>query len=540
MDDFQIIVGGAAGEGSKVASRLIAAILKRYGYFTYVHEDYQSLVKGGHNFSIIRASREKKEFLKEKSDFLLAINRDTFERHIEKLDGLLIYNSDQMEEEGVGVNIQTISREEGKPFMANTALVAGFSKALSIDKEILKEEAIKMLSLREENEKIIERVYREVEEKMVLEKGEDLSHLLLTGNEAVSLGMLKAGLEHYYAYPMTPSTGILHFLSKVKEKYKIKVFQAENEIAVINAAIGSAFSGKRTAVGTSGGGLALMSEGVSLSAISETPMLIVEGQRMGPATGVPTYSGQSDLLFSINAGHGDFLKMVFTPSDGEEAFHLSKMALNLSWKYQMPSILLMDRDLCENTFSFSPSVMEGEGKEEEIRWSDKGEYQRYQITPEGISPFLEPGRGQVVKGTGYEHNQKGITTEEEGEIKEMQEKRIRKEEKLKEELQGRGLVKVYGEGNRAILSWGTTSLVVREVAKELNYKVIQPLIFSPLPEKELQDAFEGVEELIVVECNYLGQAASLIEKIRKVDRKILKHSGRPFSLEELREKICPN
>ena len=188
---------------------------------------------------------------------------------------------------------------------------------------------------------------------------------LITGNEAVALGALKAGLEAYISYPMTPASSILHYLAGVKKDLNnIVVFQPENEIEVINAAIGAAYSGKRAMVGSSGGGFALMVEALSLAGQSESPIVIVESQRPGPATGLPTYTAQGDLLFVLSAGHGDFFRFVVAPGDAEEAFYLTGLAMNMAWKYQMPAIVLIDKEISEDTFNLDESVLEKVEKRE--------------------------------------------------------------------------------------------------------------------------------------------------------------------------------
>jgi 2-oxoglutarate/2-oxoacid ferredoxin oxidoreductase subunit alpha len=540
---MQIIIGGAAGEGSKKAGLLIAKLFNSYGYRVFIHEDYESVIKGGHNFSHISVSKEEKNAINEKIDFLLALNKDAVIKHRGKLkdDGILIYDSNsikevELEQKKISVPLNDIVNEaEGIVLMKNTALVSAFSKIIGMDFEDVKKVFERELPIEtEKNIQVAKIAYEKVEKVQEIEKAENSPMPFLSGNEAVALGGIAAGLENYFAYPMTPSTSILHYLCNVEG---VRTFQPESEIAVVNAALGSAYSGKRTMVGTSGGGFALMTEGISFSAQSETPLVILISQRMGPATGVPTYEAQADLLFALNAGHGDMMRFVAVPGDVDEAYYLAGKALNISWKYQLPSIVLLDKELSENTYNFK-----GENdvkKEEEKRAKDDEEYNRYE--GEDVSPLLFPGGEGVVKVTGYEHDKKGIATEKAEEIKAMHEKRLRKYEKLKEELKEAEVVKTYKEGKTAVVFWGSTKGVVLEATKDLDVRLIQPIIVQPFLEEKMKKSFEGVEKVICVELNATSQMAQVLKANGiNVDVSINKYDGRPFTIEELKEKINEN
>ena len=549
MPDYSILIGGAAGQGSRKAGLLIAKLLNQFGYRIFIYDDYQSLIKGGHNFSKIRASDKEVLSHRTKIDFLLAINKDTIQRHKHNLEekGVLIYNSDEIAlQEGVGIPIKKITKEEGGlPIMENVALVAGFAKVLGMDwettEEVLKKEFKKKTEI---NLRIAKRAWEETPTLTKLKRINQKPVPLLTGNEAIALGAVKAGLDLYIAYPMTPSTSILHYLAAFKKEFNIAVSQLENEVGIINAAIGAAYAGARTMVGTSGGGFALMTEGLSLAAQSETPIVIVESQRAAPATGVPTYTAQADLLFVLGAGHGDFVRFVIAPGDANEAFYWTGVCLNLSWKYQTPSILLVDKEVSESTFSFDPTLVDKIKPEPPLLWKGKEEYKRYKITEDGISPLGFPGeKGVVVKGTSYEHDEFGITVEEnEEKIKAMQDKRLRKFKKMKEEIEKLEAVKVYGNKNsdKAIIVWGSTKGPAKEVAEKLGIKMIQPIVIQPWPERQMKEALEGVKKLIVIETNALGQMEKVLNCYGiKPQGRILKYTGRPFVPEEIEEQVIP-
>jgi len=542
--DFSILIGGAAGEGSKKAGLIIAKFLSSYGYNIYVYEDYQSIIKGGHNFSLIRASENKVAGSKDKIDFLLALNNDTIQLHKDKLNDKknLIYNSKIPLNKGIAIPIEEITEEfSGVPIMKNTALVAAFAKVIGINWSTTKKVLERELPISTElNLKIAKATYDRTENLISIEKLSSKNLPLLSGNEAIALGALSAGLESYVGYPMTPATGILNYMSSVAVDYNLNVFQPENEISVINTAIGLAFSGKKTMIASSGGGFALMNEGLSLAAQSETPLVIVEAQRMGPSTGAPTYNGQSDLLYVLSAGHGDFKRFVVAPGDAEEAFYLTGLALKISWKYQLPSIVLSDKEVSESTFSFDDKEIPNVLLKPSI-WSGKGEYLRYKDTKDGISPMAFPGtKNIIVKGTSYEHNEMGIAIDSEEGIEKMQNKRLKKYKSLEKEVSKINGVKIYGnkKSKKSLVVWGLTKGPAIEAALNLGIKVVQPIIFQPFPEKQIKKALEGSTEIICAETNSTGQLASLLEGCGfKLLAKILKYNGRPFTAVELEKKL---
>jgi 2-oxoglutarate ferredoxin oxidoreductase subunit alpha len=542
--EFSILIGGAAGEGTRMSGQLIGKLLNQQGWRIFIYEDYQSLITGGHNFSIIRASSERISAPTKMIDYLIALNQDTLQKHKGRLkkEGLIIYNLDQIKgEKGVGIAALTITNQlGGKPIMKNSSFLGALGKVLGIDwqaiEDLLKREFGEKADL---NLKIAKAGFDQAKTYRKIEKLNQKPLALITGNEAVALGALKAGLEVYISYPMTPASSILHYLAGFKN---IITFQPENEIEVINAAIGSAYTGKRTMVGSSGGGFALMVEALSLAAQSETPIVIVESQRPAPATGLPTYTAQGDLLFVLSAGHGDFVRFVVAPGDAEEAFYLTGLAMNVSWKYQMPSIVLIDKEISEDTFNLDESVINRVDKKEVKIWDKKGEYKRYLDTSDGVSPLAFPGEvNAVVKATSYEHDEFGITAEEDEEqIKRMQEKRQRKYISLAREIQDLELVKVFGDKNseKAIIIFGSNKGIGMELGKELGLRVIQPLVFQPFPEEQMKTALSGVKKIFTIETNATAQLAQFLNcQGIKVDDSILKYTGRPFFVEELREEL---
>jgi 2-oxoglutarate ferredoxin oxidoreductase subunit alpha len=545
--DFSILIGGAAGEGSRASGIVIAKIFSELGYRVYIYQDYPSLIKGGHNFSQIRVSQKEVLAPTKKINFLLALDRRTIEEHKKDLtkDGIILYNSDELTEkyQGIGIPIETITQEEkGLPIMKNSALIGALVKIMGIDwsvvEKVFQQRFHQSASV---NLTIAKRGFNAVSNLFKIKKTGQKAFPLFTGNEALSLGAVAAGLDFYLSYPMTPATGILHFLSNNQKKFKIKVVQLENEIGIINAALGAAFAGARTMVGTSGGGFALMTEGISLASQSEIPIVIVESQRMSPATGVPTYNGQGDLLFTLTAGHGDIVKFVIAPGDAQEAYFWAGKILNLSWQYQTPAILLIDKLISESIFSFDQNIFGQVKYEAPFLWDKKGKYLRYQETKNGISPLAFPGeKNVVVKSNSYEHDEFGLTVEDKEKVEKMQNKRLKKFQAMRKEVEKLEAVKVYGKktAKKAIITWGSTKGPTKEVAEKLGFKMIQPIVLEPFPEKQMKRALQGIDKITLIEMNGLSQMEKLLNCYGiKVAKKILKYDGRPFFPEEIEEKL---
>jgi len=548
MEEFSILVGGEAGQGSRKAGLLLGKILLEWGWQVFIYDDYQSLIRGGHNFSLIKASQKKPLGVDLSLDLLFALDEKTVEFHRQKLKetGILVYNASKISNirEGLGLPLeQWVKEAEGVSLMENVALVGAATKILGISwgvaEKVIREEFGSQTGRK--NLKIAQLAFGSCKTLFRISRLKSGGKILLAGNEAIGLGMIKAGLDSYFAYPMTPASGILHFLAKKQKEADLKVCQLESEVGVVNAALGASFAGSRVAVGTSGGGFALMTEGLSFAAQGEVPLLIVEGQRAAPATGVPTYTAQGDLLFALHAGHGDFLRFLIAPGDGEEAAFWAGEALNLAWKYQTPVILLVDKQICESTFTVREKIFSKIKPGNFLLTNSSGEYFRYKNTSSGISPLAFPGeKGRVVKVSGYEHDERGLTVEEAKLVRKMQEKRLKKFQRMKKAVGKLPAVNIGGKKNSrtALIAWGSVKGVALEVAEKRGLKLIQPVVLQPFPEKQMKEALKGAKRVIVVENNALGQLAEILPKYGiKVDDKILKYDGRPFWLKELDEKL---
>jgi 2-oxoglutarate ferredoxin oxidoreductase subunit alpha len=561
MDDFSTLIGGIAGDGINEAGLTISRLFTRLGYCIYMYYDYPSLIRGGHNFSLTRASRKKIAAHRDKIDVLIALNQETIDKHKSRLkdSSFVIYDADRVKPEGLlnrglGLAVTQILKDASAPsIMKNTCILGGYCRAVGIDWSVLEEVLRKHLPRKlEQNLLVARHGYDQAAQLCTIKdpaRGQsgrtEQTCPVITGNQALSLGLIRAGLAAYVAYPMTPSSGVLDFMARYARDFGLKVIHPENEIAVMLMAQGFAYAGVRAAVGTSGGGFCLMTEGLSLAGMAEMPVVVVMAQRTGPSTGLPTYTAQGDLHFVLNAGQGEFPRFVVAPGDAEEAFFWAGAALNLAWKYQIPSFILTDKTVSESQYSFDLELAGGrELKEEEaLLWKGLGQerYGRYRHSQTGVSSLaFPPQKGQTIKTNSYTHDEEGITSEEPMITVQMSDKRMKKGASLARELEAYKSVSVFGNksSKSAILCWGSNRGVCQEAAEKLNLRMVHVLVLSPFPEKRLKEALQGVERLMTVECNCTGQLARLAGCYGiKSDKLILKYDGRPFSVEELEKQL---
>ena len=340
-----ILIGGAAGLGSAVTSHFIGKLFCSLGYYVFNYRDYPSLIKGGHNFNILKVSSNPVYSHEYHYDFILALDQKTIDIHKKDLKkGGCVYGAKETE--------PVVQKLQGPNILANDVLIGLLFKHFGVDLDVILNSAEKVFG---KNADLIKKAIQEgyqlgcEKEKLKISK----SNYFISGTEAIGIGAIAAGLDVYLAYPMTPASPVLHFLAKRQLENNILVFQPENEIAVINAALGASFAGAKAMVGTSGGGFALMTEGLSLAAMTELPLVIYLGQRPAPATGLATHTGQGDLKFALNAGHGEFLRVVLSPGDAREAITRTEEAFYLSNKYRVPVIFLSDKHLAESNYTFN-------------------------------------------------------------------------------------------------------------------------------------------------------------------------------------------
>ena len=545
-DVFTFLVGGKAGEGVKKAGSVAAHIFSSMGRQVFQMDDYMSLIRGGHNFSVVSTSPRWITSQYMKADLVVNFGKRSCTAHINDVaeNGIVIFNSDEQENiDGIGIPLSSEAEKYPmKKLMYGVGAVAILSSTIGLNKEQMNQN-IKNQYPRgiEDNIKFADTIYGLVkvgcQNKSPLERGEK-ERPIITGNDAISLGAIAGGLNTYFGYPMTPASSILHFLAKQAENFGLAVIHAESELAVINMAIGAAFTGARSMVGTSGGGFALMTEGISLAGITETPILCVLSMRPGPATGVPTYTEQADLDFALSAGHGDFLRIVASPGTVEEAYYLTAEMLDLVWKFQTPGILLTEKHLSESNMTINLDI-------DRVKWAEPkmhngGSYKRYKDTDDGISPMLFPPSNEIIKWNSYEHDEIGITTESAELIAKMHNKRNKKLKSLIEHLKTQNTVNIIrGEHRTNIFTYGSTYMSVLEALRHgrLNPTIVQPIYLSPIPIWELEE-FKN-QDNIVIEQSISGQFASLLkEKAGLNIRSVIKrYDGRPFDPIELSIKI---
>ncbi|SET21399.1 2-oxoacid:acceptor oxidoreductase subunit alpha [Anaerobranca gottschalkii] len=553
--DYNILIGGAAGQGVDTIANILEKGLKRAGYFVFSTKDYMSRIRGGHNFSLVRFSDKPLCSQKDSVDIIIALNDETVALHQNKLNiggKILIDSASTWEGEyTLALPIMEEAKKLGNPKVMGTIFVGIVFKLFSLPISEVENYLTELFQgkILETNQRALEIGYGLTEPKFVLAKPHDLSeYILINGNESIALGALAADCSFYSAYPMTPSTSIMTYLAKKQKDGVIVVEQAEDEIAAVLMALGASYTGVRAMTGTSGGGFSLMVESIGLAGITEVPLVVAEVQRPGPATGLPTRTEQSDLKFVINCSQGEFPLMVISLNDVQDAFYQTARAFNLAEKYQIPVILLSDQYLADynqtvKAFDLSKITID-RGLAGEEAFVD-GEYKRYTLTETGISPRIIPGKypNQVVLVDSDEHDEYGKITESAEVRKMMVDKRMKKLEVLKEELEEPKKIGL-DRGEILLLAWGSTYGPLKEATEMLleeGYNVTT-LVFGdlwPLPQKTLKELAPYAKRIINIEGNATGQLKDLVREQTGVNchQSILKYDGRPFSSEELHQRI---
>ncbi|HVP26153.1 MAG TPA: 2-oxoacid:acceptor oxidoreductase subunit alpha [Candidatus Bathyarchaeia archaeon] len=579
INDFSFLIGGEAGAGIARSGFLFAKACMRGGLHVFGTNDYQSLIRGGHNFYVVRILEQEVYSQVDYVNLLVALNAETAMRHKNELvsGGGIIYD-----EEDVVLNSEKLGTANLKLYpiplrkivvdqlkqphnliMRNTvALGAAIAVAYydfillaEILKETFKPEVaeLNVNAAQTGYDYVKDRFENNFEFRLQKTASAGKRRIFLSGNEAVGLGAVKAGCKFYSGYPMTPTTGLLHFMTSNERNFNMIAMQPEGEIAAINMIAGAAFAGVRAMTATSGGGFCLMTEGLGMAGMTETPIVIMVGQRPGPSTGLPTYSAQGDLRFVIHAGQGEFPRMVIAPGDIEECFYETMRAFNWAEKYQIPVILLTDKHLAESEVSAEPfdtdRVKIERGSLITGQYEDTEEYRRYDVTETGVSPRALPStKGAIVRANSDEHKKEGFTSEDPAVTTMMMDKRMRKLATIKKEIRERNVetTKFYGseEAQATVISWGSTKGAVREAMKLLGdegkaVNFLQVIYLQPFPKDRVTEVLSKAEKTIAVENNSTSQLASLIRDhtLRDVDHKILKYDGRPFNPIWLSERI---
>src|SRR5213593_3213845 len=541
---FAVSIGGAAGQGVATPGDIFAQVFARRGLHVNAYNAYQSIIRGGHTFLTIRTGPEKVTNFGDRIDLLIPLNQDTIDRHLHLMrsGSAVVFNGDTIKPkdraDGVQfcrIPVNELSKGSRSKVEQNTLALAASLNMMGVGFQPLEE------VLTEQFKKKGDAVVRE--NVSVARAGYDYAatnfkpfpdplpmtdarYAVLSGNIALAMGGVAAGVKFYCAYPMSPSTGVLHWMAAHARKAGIMVRQVEDEIGVINMAIGAAHAGVRAMCATSGGGFALMTEGLGMSAMMETPVVVIDVQRAGPSTGVPTKTEQGDLWQMLGAAFGDYPRVIAAPLDIGDCFKIIPEIFNIADRFQCPGIVLCDLLLSEGRLSldpkdldFNPVIDRGElitTASSASGPNGDGAYLRYKITESGISPRAVPGvPGHTHTAATDEHDEDGVLISDEftnpTKRRAMMEKRMRKVTGIEAAVPPPAL---WGPRNAdvTLIGWGSTKGVIEEACEILSEQGIsanqlQIRWLVPLHGDAILDILRGSQRTIIVENNYSGQFA---------------------------------
>jgi len=527
-EDLNILIGGEAGQGLVTVGQLLSRALVRAGWRICVTQVYMSRVRGGHNSWAIRVGAGEQRAAAERIDLLVALDEETVAAHREAVaPGGLLLSAEGVDPLGLDV-LAVPFGDLAEPRQENVAALGVVGALLDLDEELLARAVEELFGTKHPEAAGKNREALAASRRWAAGTGRALripgvpsgagSRAMVNGNEAIALGALSAGLRFLAFYPMTPSTSVSLTVVAHAAALGVVAEQAEDEIAAVNMAVGASFAGAPAMVATSGGGFALMGEGVSLAAMTETPLVVVVAQRPGPATGLPTRTGQEDLDFVLGAGHGEFPRAVLAPGDVEECFALARKAFFLAEMAQGPVFLLTDQWLADSYRAVDPFDAAAL-PQVQAGWSGPVDapYRRYAITGDGVSPRLLPGTSEhLVVADSDEHDEAGHITEDLGLRVRMVDKRLRKGEILAAEAV---LPRREGDADADLLlvSWGSTGGAVAEAVSRLRAAGTRAasLHFAqpwPLVPEAFLPALRAAGSVVFVEGNAGGQFERLVRR----------------------------
>jgi 2-oxoglutarate ferredoxin oxidoreductase subunit alpha len=565
---FAIGIGGAAGQGVATPGDIFAKIFSRRGLNLNAYNAYQSIIRGGHTFLTIRTGPDKVTNMGDRIDLFIPLNQDSMDRHLKLLSpgAACLYNADTVQPgraaEGVqlcALPVAELADITRNKVAQNTIAIGaglhmmgiGFQSLEDVLQEQFKKKGDAVVA---ENVSVARAGYDYAAAHFTafpnpLPKTEN-RYAILSGNIAMAMGGAAAGVKFYCAYPMSPSTGVLHWMAAHARKAGIMVRQVEDEIGVVNMAIGAAQAGVRSMCATSGGGFALMSEGLGMSAMMETPVVVINCQRAGPSTGVPTKTEQGDLWQMLGAAFGDYPRVIAAPLDIGDCFKLIPEIFNIADRFQCPGLVLCDLLLSEGRLSvhpkdldFNPPIDRGElitgNNGTASSAPTNGSYKRYKFTESGVSPRAVPGvPGHVHTVATDEHMEDGVLISDEftNPIKrrEMMEKRMRKVAGIEASIPPPEL---WGprDAEVTLIGWGSTKGVIEEACEILNEQGIsanqlQIRWLVPLHGDAILEVLKDSRHTIIVENNYSGQFARYLrsETSFVANGHIRKYDGEPF------------
>ena len=565
---FAIGIGGAAGQGVATPGDIFAKIFSRRGLNLNAYNAYQSIIRGGHTFLTIRTGPDKVTNMGDRIDLFIPLNQDSMDRHLKLLSrgAACLYNADTVQPgpaaEGVqlcALPVAELADITRNKVAQNTIAIGAGLHMMGIGFQSLED------VLQEQFQKKGDAVV--AENVSVARAGYDYAathftafpnplpktenrYAILSGNIAMAMGGAAAGVKFYCAYPMSPSTGVLHWMAAHARKAGIMVRQVEDEIGVVNMAIGAAQAGLRSMCATSGGGFALMSEGLGMSAMMETPVVVINCQRAGPSTGVPTKTEQGDLWQMLGAAFGDYPRVIAAPLDIGDCFKLIPEIFNIADRFQCPGLVLCDLLLSEGRLSvhprdldFNPPIDRGElitgNNGTPSSAPTNGSYKRYKFTESGVSPRAVPGvPGHVHTVATDEHMEDGVLISDEFtdpiKRREMMEKRMRKATGIEASVLPPEL---WGprDAEVTLIGWGSTKGVIEEACQILNEEGIsanqlQIRWLVPLHGDAILEVLKYSRHTIIVENNYSGQFARYLrsETSFVANGHIRKYDGEPF------------
>jgi 2-oxoglutarate ferredoxin oxidoreductase subunit alpha len=551
----------------------LALAAARAGLHVFGVPDARSRIRGGHNFYDLRFAEREVYAHKREADLLVALNEESISAHSTDLapaSGVIYPEELRVDPQAIiaqghtpmPLPLKTIAEENGGKVMINTGAIAAAAAVVGLPFEfvasvIRRNFAKKGAGVVGNNVRVARASYVLAEEKHAAKfpwkvglAAEHPERMLINGNQAFALGALAGGCRFMSAYPMTPATTILERMTSFPAEYGVVTKQTEDEIAAVCMAIGASFAGARAMTATSGGGLCLMVEAIGLAGMAEVPLVVVNAQRGGPSTGLPTRTEQSDLLFAINAGHGEFPRVVLAPSNVAEAFEAGWRSFNLADRYQCPVIVLTDTLLAGSLKTVDPtafdfgSVVIDRGETLTDSQMQPDGYHRFELTASGVSPRALPGNPHTVFAVpSDEHDEEGHITEEAANRVSMMEKRMRKLNKIEEEMRGPELIGAE-DVDVTLACWGSTAGACLEAAQLLRANGIGASVLKftdlwPLPQESTLDSLMQARRVIAVEQNYTGQLAQVVRACTgfDIEERILNYGGRPLTGEAIAEAV---
>jgi len=556
-ENISVVLSGEAGQGIQTIENLLTRILKDDGFNVFATKEYMSRIRGGSNSTEIRVGKDAVRSHSSNIDILIPLTKESVEHLKDSISSETIIIADMNNlkidySNAVDVPFFDIAKEIGNRIYSNIVATGTILALFSTEKETIYSRMKKIFAKKPElidkNIGAVNRGYKIGEKiknsgiiKIEIEKNSKIKdNILINGSEAVALGAMAGGCDSVFSYPMTPGTGVLLSLAQYSKSFGILVEQAEDEIAAINMAIGGWYAGARSMVTTSGGGFALMEEGVSLSGMIETPVVIHIAQRPGPATGLPTRTAQEDLNLALYSGHGEFPRAIYAPGNLEQALKLSRIAFETADEYQIPVFILTDQYFVDSYYNIEKTDLSEVRNENRITETQE-DYKRYILTENGISPRGIPGYGKgLVIVDSDEHDEYGHLTENLDIRIKMNDKRLSKLNLLRKNALE---PEIIGDDDykNLIVCWGSNYEILKESLKNLkntktamiHFPQIYPLNY------DVKKYFEKAEKIISVENNATGQFSNLLklELDAEIHERILKYDGTPFSAEELTERI---